>query len=535
MLALDKLATIDAELVQSLRAELRDWERRERPRLVLLGEYNAGKTSLLARLRAELGGELPDGSRIAANPTTDRPGEARLGSLCVVDTPGLGGGEEGHDDVAHDQALHADALVLALPVSLFTGDIELARSLLDGSAWGGEAAPPALIVVTCVDRLNPSPIDDEVGFAETCRVKADEIGRRLGAWGVTAPELRFVAADPFGAVGNRTDAPLHDYARQAWDGVAALVEALNALAAAGARARPEALARHARRRTLRRALELRRAASELDTLAAELQSRDPASMLPVVGAVVAREAESLRSMLHRSVEAVAQRVRSGEALTPGDLDAALGNVSQPLVEWRVAAAAAVQGALEDGAVDFAVPFSARAAWTGAPGDARVEPWADFSPVVRGILQAAGTRWKKDDKARADVDKVYDWMDWKAKPWEKVKLADRTRKLGEGALDAAPRVAEALAMVDGLRAWMTERANALQRADADRRLGQAVDGVADGVLRGRPGEPGLLSWWDGYREATLNERELRDQQVAALRAEGAALTHRAAALEEWARS
>lgn len=529
---MNELLALDPELHTRLLADLAEWSRRPTPRIVVVGEYSSGKTSLLKRLRAELGGVLPEGARVAADPATDTVGFAQIGPHTLVDTPGVGGGVGSHYQRAMDAALLADALLITLPPALFTGDSSAIRSLLDGSAWAG-AAPPVLLVVTNADRLGVSPIDDEAGFRRVCARKCEELESRLAHWKVPTNPPLFIAADPSGVVGDQADATVGDYLRRPWDGVKMLVASLVTLSERGAAARPAARKRHIGRLVHERALALRSDARKASAAANELDLVTPMEGLPELAGIVAGEREELRALLHGAAEPVVRRVHAGESLGDAELLAALADIEPVLDAWRDKATARLNAAMGDQQLVLGHGSIDEVHWDGASGDRSVDPWTKHAPLLERILKQAGKSLHEDpDKLRGRVDDLYAWMKWKAKPWEKVKITGRAAGVGKGLGTAAGHAAAALSLVDDLRGWMAESRNAATRARADQGLRMAVDGVAQRVLDGSSEAPGLDAWWRDYQAAALTARAATEGAVRVLRGEAKQLEVTAAALEDW---
>ena len=82
-------------------------------RIAFVGEYDAGKTSIINILTGE---NLPVSSTVE----TDKPTEISWNNVTIVDTPGLGSGKEEHDQITKEWLAKADLLVYILTSDLLT-------------------------------------------------------------------------------------------------------------------------------------------------------------------------------------------------------------------------------------------------------------------------------------------------------------------------------------------------------------------------------------------------------------------------------
>lgn len=128
-----------------------------RPPLVMIGDYDSGKTSLAKRLLAEAGQPVPASLAVRGNPTTTATSEHELGRFVLVDTPGFQGGREGHDDVALAAAVDAAVVVVVVHINLLLGDTSLLAEILQGSSRVAGKAARCVFVIGRIDELGVDP------------------------------------------------------------------------------------------------------------------------------------------------------------------------------------------------------------------------------------------------------------------------------------------------------------------------------------------------------------------------------------------
>lgn len=213
--------------------------RARRRRIVLAGEYNASKSSLIRRLLLQEGLAVPPSLGIAAHPETDRPHAYEFGPGAeLVDTPGFGSPQPEHDRLALVTSAAAPAGLLCVNPSLFTGPMDVPKALLAGSKAYGTAPGQGRwrVLVTRADALGTSPVDDPKGWAHLRDRKRAEVGERLKTWGASRTPIAFVAADPFQRAGARSDVTLDDFeGTDGWDGFKVLHVELEGILAAQTR------------------------------------------------------------------------------------------------------------------------------------------------------------------------------------------------------------------------------------------------------------------------------------------------------------
>lgn len=209
-----------------------------RPPLVLIGDYNSGKTSLVKRLLAEADESVPASLVVRANPTTSESSAHGFGRFVLIDTPGFQGGDPEHDAAALASAVDSAVVVLVVNINLLLGDTSGLAELLRGSSRMAGKAGRCIFVIGRIDELGVDPETAPRDFLNRCRRKEAELISALAAHGLTVqPEQVFsVCADPFGLVGDRPNVVKEMYLghNRSWDGVGSVVEPLLAIDAATA-------------------------------------------------------------------------------------------------------------------------------------------------------------------------------------------------------------------------------------------------------------------------------------------------------------
>lgn len=222
------------------RAEVR---RTTRPAVLFMGDYSAGKSSLVKRLLVDAGERPPADLSVRADPTTAVVREYPWRHLHLVDSPGLQSGRIGHDATALSSVDEAALVVVVLHVNLMIGDVELLRTVLGGSASTAPAFPRTLFLINRCDEFGVDPLGDPEEFLRRRARKEAELVAILRAQGFEqSAQLHTVSGDPYGLVGDRKDVTPADYVEvfRSWDGVAALATALSASDVASAAMRSRA-------------------------------------------------------------------------------------------------------------------------------------------------------------------------------------------------------------------------------------------------------------------------------------------------------
>ncbi|MET3422727.1 putative GTPase [Actinoplanes tereljensis] len=207
---LDELSTLDAG---------------DKPRVVLCGDYDTGKSSFIRRLLVDAGLPVPHSLKIRGNPTTAVVAEYDCGDFILVDTPGFHSGVPAHTEVARAALADAAGVLYLFGGNLVRADRTDLTAVLAGDPEVGLPAKAgrALFVINRADELCPDPVADLDGYAKLCDRKREELHTALGTPSVSLDQIFCIAADPFQSGGRR---PADYDAFRDWDGVDELREAL---------------------------------------------------------------------------------------------------------------------------------------------------------------------------------------------------------------------------------------------------------------------------------------------------------------------
>lgn len=211
------------EAARPVVGQLRTLAALDRPLLVLAGDYNVGKTSLVRRLLAEAGKPIPDSLEVRADPTTRTAMAHDLLGFRLVDTPGFGSGKS-EDDVAAATAMTDASASLWLVDGAVRADTldRLCASLSEDRTTGrADRWSRTVLVIGRGDELFGDPRIDPASYAERADGKKREYVLALAELGIDFPLSRIfvVAADPYGS--GRTDG------HRDWDGIDALCAAID--------------------------------------------------------------------------------------------------------------------------------------------------------------------------------------------------------------------------------------------------------------------------------------------------------------------
>lgn len=222
---LDDEGRSDVEAAQALMTE--------RPAIVVMGDYSAGKTSLIKRLLAEADAPTPPDLHVAAGPATGTTRSYAFGSLALVDVPGFQSGHAEHDRQAIEAAQNAAMAIVVLHVNLLIGDNSGTDRLLRGDGQIVGKAPHTIFVIGRIDEAGADPRISARDFIVRRQRKTEELVTIFHSKGISVSpsQVLALAADPNGLVGDRTPVTRADYPSDArdWDGVATLCEPLLSL------------------------------------------------------------------------------------------------------------------------------------------------------------------------------------------------------------------------------------------------------------------------------------------------------------------
>ena len=194
-----------------------------RPRIHLVGDYSAGKTSFIKRLLIDAGSRVPETLEVRADPTTDTSCEYDWDGITLIDNPGFQSGEGAHAQNALRSLSDASAVLYLFQPNLIVGDDGYMTTVLRGSKERRVVPRQdhTFFVVNRSDELGVDPVEDPNAFQQLVQRKKTELSLALSARNiaVTPDRVFCMASDPYGLVGNRTDvdASAFDPYRD-WDG-----------------------------------------------------------------------------------------------------------------------------------------------------------------------------------------------------------------------------------------------------------------------------------------------------------------------------
>lgn len=225
------------EVVSDQRCRWDDLRASDELRVVIYGAYDAGKSTLLKRLLIEAGTGVPEWLTISARRETFDTKEIPSGGIVFVDTPGLGSGNDDHDQLTLDALKLADAYLWVLPPQLVTSHKEIFVDFLSGRYFS-DSLPASVVagstvaVVAQMEEAGIDPADNLDGFRELVQRKVAELELMLRNDGIKAKlhAICCVVADPYqnGQNNPNPDREIYDVGRE-WDGVKELAESLEAL------------------------------------------------------------------------------------------------------------------------------------------------------------------------------------------------------------------------------------------------------------------------------------------------------------------
>ncbi|MEV0946526.1 GTPase [Rhodococcus sp. NPDC049939] len=216
-----------------------------KPSVVVLGDYSSGKSSLVKRLLAELGGEVTDPMKIHGNAATDAVQTYDLGGIQLVDTPGFQSGKRDLDELALDAASGAALVLIVMHVNLLIGDMSLLEAIVNGTERTVAKGCRTIYLINRCDEFGVDPLSAPEDFLLCKRRKEAELITALGSRGIRVDPIQVhtLSGDPFGEVGGRTGVSRADFSQHRdWDGVDPLARVLDSFSmrqgcagAAGAR------------------------------------------------------------------------------------------------------------------------------------------------------------------------------------------------------------------------------------------------------------------------------------------------------------
>lgn len=149
-----------------------------RPRVVVAGATNSGKSAFVRRLLIESGLPVPDALRSAPGPVTATASAHEWEGMLLVDTPGFQSGIEPHTAAAVAALADAATVFYLVGPDLVTGDRADLALLLCGNPEEGRAAKAdrVVFVINKIDQLAPDP---RLGHVFRTMVEGREAALRL--------------------------------------------------------------------------------------------------------------------------------------------------------------------------------------------------------------------------------------------------------------------------------------------------------------------------------------------------------------------
>jgi predicted GTPase len=534
-------ASVDASFGADV-ARLKAIRERGQARLLVAGDYNAGKSSFIKRLLVDAGCPVPPSLEVRALPATATATEYEWDGLILVDTPGLQSTRSEHEEAALSAVPESSAVAYLFQPNLLLGDTSGLVTVMRGSAERGilPKSDRSFVLINRSDELGSDPEESPEEFERLAARKRAELRQALWSRGVDLDEGRImcVASDPYGLVGARLDVNSHAYdSFRRWDGMDAFALAYRSvkddLARGGcARSVLEGGVAATTRAMTRANLEAASADGRVSALAriegtlaeASLEATRLEGMLQAqLVSVVESHAFGLRDEVlveSDSQRALALRKRleswwSDEALVT-ELEAWARGGMAACEHWRARASERLERSLAAAEVRAAFRFELDS--SGLP-DASPDEKSVFRRVFDSLT--AGLKGVNRDVVYG-IGKA---LGFRFRPWGAVRLAQQLAKVGAA-------LAVVGVVLDVREIWKQE--DRLKRAEEERRqLDQFVRESVSAVVREvaeQQGE-GLLPILRKMREGVEDERVRFAELRSTCASQGELARSRAAGLRE----
>ncbi|WP_238419517.1 GTPase [Gordonia sp. 'Campus'] len=218
----------DLELADAIR-KIAATEHRK-PSVVILGDYSAGKSSLVKRLLVEMSGSVPEDLQIRGSVATSSVRTYELDHIRLIDTPGFQSGQASHDEQALGAVAGAALVLVVVHVNLLIGDLSLLETIVKGTETAVSKRGRVLYLINRSDELGTDPTSAPIDYLLLRRRKAGELIAALASRDILVDpaEVHALAGDPFGEVGSRMDVTRTDFdSNRDWDGVEPLARTLD--------------------------------------------------------------------------------------------------------------------------------------------------------------------------------------------------------------------------------------------------------------------------------------------------------------------
>jgi predicted GTPase len=468
------------------------------PRVVILGDYNAGKSTLIRRLLFEAGEHIDHEIEIRASATTSGAREYQVGRYRLIDTPGLQSGSSAHDLDARESLTGASLVVVVLQVNLLIGDAELIRTLIDGGRNSPSRRSRTLFVINRADELGVDPVAAPADFVNLREQKAAELISTLASQGVEIDrgQIHIVAADPYGIVGGDRTATRESFgAHREWDGVQALIDMFTS--ATDTQVSTGTLLGQADTTMSSLLAYHDQLTADIDALSGESTRRteDLSAVVNGLGdlrVLLGEARENLRRAINQGADVARQEIKNLGTIDRTKLTNAVDSWHQdPSFRQRIAdvtsRAADDLTLWADTQTSVIGRRSALAQWTAGVQTTVTAPSAQSAAFANApkVVGDAGKYAAKAAKHLGQHKNVYDAgkkLGVKFKPWGAVKASKRFAKAGP-VLIAVGAVADGVAMFqDHLahKAWAKEESAALRLID---RQAQEIE---DSMITGSSG-------------------------------------------------
>ncbi len=536
----------DAEAQRAL-ASVRAILTRDRPTLAVAGDYSSGKSTLIKRLLLDAGKRVPKSLTIDAAPKTSSARRYRWGRWDLLDTPGFQSTHLEHAGMAHEALWQASALVVLFNPNLVVGNPHDLELLLVGDNTLGRVGMlrRTLFVINRADDLGVDPHDDRAAFEKLCQRKQLELAQAIaalpavaaGGLTVEADQIICTASDPFGLVGDRSDARAGEYdAYRDWDGMDAFRTAFDgsdlalgenaidvSILHAGAANLGALVSRRAMQlRTLQsKARALSRLALDLEAAIASGQAILHSAQDRLLGVVAARVSELFDETL-ASADAKTRRARAlalekwgSDPLLQQQISEWISRVESELREWQTEVADRVDRRLDSAAFVLAFPKLDEVLDVSL-----LKPKSERRGKDAAAQGARGAAGKLEGASRETVIKAGHRIGYKFQPWEATKVTSRLNAAG-GAVGVVFGAVEIAGVARSLRrekeadeGLIAERRRVLESVSTTtHKFFEHADGEQqaprDVILE-------AIAVVEGVRESVGNDRQRLESEAKALR-------------------